>query len=259
MRLGCDPEIFLADAAGALVSSIEKIGGSKYAPRPLPIGEGFCVQEDNVAIEFNIPPSGSMEEFVHNVSLAREYLRNEVSNMGLNLVNSSAEYFPPMELIHPAAQEFGCDPDFNAWERGKVNPRPSAQDKTLRSAGGHVHVGHEFKDMPERLKFIRMMDLFLGVPSTIMDTGELRKQLYGKAGAFRPKPYGVEYRTLSNFWVFDEKLIAWVWSQTQLALDAVQKNTIKVEEERGSIIAAINENNKEVAQQLVGKYNLQLM
>jgi len=59
-----------------------------------------------------------------------------------------------------------------------------------------------------------MMDLYLGVPSVLMDKGELRKQLYGKAGAYRMKPYGVEYRTLSNFWIFSDTTIGWVWDNT---------------------------------------------
>ena len=88
-----------------------------------------------------------------------------------------------------------------------------------------------------------------------MDDGILRKQLYGKYGAYRPKPYGQEYRVLSNFWVFDEKLTGWVWDSVALALDAVS-NKFDVEAEHENIKAAINNNNKKLAQELVAKYNL---
>ncbi len=35
-----------------------------------------------------------------------------------------------------------------------------------------------------------------------------RRGMYGKAGAFRPKPYGVEYRTLSNAWLSNDERIS---------------------------------------------------
>jgi len=73
------------------------------------------------------------------------------------------------------------------------------------------------------------MDLFLGVPSVLIDDGKERKKLYGKAGAYRYKPYGVEYRTLSNFWVFEPGLIDWVWNQTEKALTHVKNGLMDKE------------------------------
>ena len=74
MKIGADPELFLVDAAGAFVSSIGLIGGSKDHPRPLPIGDGFAVQEDNVTLEYNIPASGSKDELVSNIQAAMSFL-----------------------------------------------------------------------------------------------------------------------------------------------------------------------------------------
>lgn len=251
--LGCDPEIFVADNK-SVRSIIGKMGGTKEQPLPLPIGEGFMVQEDNVALEFNIPASDSKESFVSNIVKATTYLENHVGHKyNFSFSRLSAASFPEVELDDPRAFVFGCDPDFNAWT-GRPNPRPLAEDKNLRSCGGHVHIGSSSLGL-DRQAVIKACDLFLGVPSVLMDDGELRKQLYGKAGAYRPKGYGQEYRTLSNFWVFDEKLIGWVWDSVALALDAVS-NKFDVDAERKNIITAINKNNKAVAEQLVHKYNL---
>lgn len=258
MYLGCDPEIFLTDSAGALVSAVGKIGGTKQAPRPLPIGEGFAVQEDNVAIEFNIPPADNQDLFVRNIQECRNYLAGMIAEQGLKFINSSAEYFPEQELMTRAAQEFGCDPDFNAWT-GKRNPRPKATNATLRSAGGHVHVGNYFDHPKKVLHFTKYLDLYLAVPSVLMDSGELRKQLYGKAGAFRHKPYGMEYRVLSNYWIFDNKLISWVWSQVHKAMEAWQADAVNMEQEGSIIISAINNNNKDQADALISKYHLNLV
>ena len=256
ITLGADPEIFLADAAGAFISAIGKIGGTKEQPRPLlEIGEGFAVQEDNVALEYNIPPSPNKDAFRGNISRAMSYLSDHVGKMGLKLINVSATSFPVEQLRDPRALEFGCDPDFNAWKNGKPNPRPNAKDKTLRSCGGHVHVGYAFQSADEVHQFIKLMDLYLGVPSVLMDQGELRKQLYGKAGAFRYKPYGCEYRSLSNFWTFSDKTIDWVWDSTRRAADALQNN-MNIDEDGGLILEAVDHNNKLMAERLVDKYKL---
>jgi len=258
LKLGCDPEIFLQGEKGNLVSSIGKVGGSKHAPLPLPIGDGFCVQEDNVALEFNIPPASSKQEFVMFIGSITKFLEESLHNaIGLKFSNLSAASFPKKELKHPAAKEFGCDPDFNAWTK-EINPRPVAKDKTLRSCGGHVHVGCDSRLDP--LSIIQLMDLYLGVPSVIMDKGEKRKQLYGKAGAYRIKPYGVEYRVLSNFWIFSPRLIEWVWDNTNRAVTAVESQLSLLDNETSLLIQdTINTNNKEQANFLSEKYNLELV
>lgn len=257
-KLGCDPELFMADAIGKLKASCGLIGGTKEAPQPLEeLGAGYAVQEDNVAIEFNIPPAANAREFHDSIRKTLDLLTNGVKSMyDFQIVNLSAASFPMEELTSRAAQEFGCDPDFNAWT-GKKNPKPKATDKTLRSCGGHVHVGYE-KHLVDETRLIKCMDLFLGVPSVLMDKGELRKQLYGKAGAFRSKLYGVEYRTLSNFWVFGEELPNWVWRNTERAAHAAE-SLLAVDDYRATILDAIDNNNKEAAGFLSNRFSLEIL
>jgi hypothetical protein len=239
---------------------VGRIGGSKENPLPISIlGDGFAVQEDNVAVEYNIPASGSKEELVNNINAVMAYLRSEIGKQSLSFTDASAALFPAEELLSPQAMTFGCDPDFNAWRKGAINPKPKANDWRLRSAGGHVHVGYTFNSKDEVEQFIRYLDLFLGVPAQLMDSGEMRKELYGKAGAFRYKPYGAEYRVLSNFWIFKEKYIEWVWNSMETAMDAWQKNKIDIDSERRSIINSINKGDKHMAMSLVNKYSLHLV
>jgi len=252
MKIGADPELFLVDAAGSLVASIGLIGGSKAHPRPLPIGDGFAVQEDNVALEYNIPASGSKQELINNINAAMQFLSDHVATLGLKFSEDSAALFPKDQLLHPMALEFGCDPDFNAWT-GRENPKPKAPDPALRSCGGHVHIGH---NITNPMKFVKVLDLFLAVPSVIMDKGQLRKQLYGKAGAFRPKEYGLEYRVLSNFWVFNASTVEWVWNNVELA---AARTGLDIDAERDTILDAINNNNVAAAQHLITKYNIPLV
>jgi len=258
-KIGCDPEVFVADRNGALRSIIGNIGGTKDNPLPLAtLGDGFAVQEDNVAMEFNIPASDSKQAFINNVVKARDFLNTLVSDaFQWQIDNRSAASFPDDQLVDPRSHVFGCDPDFNAWT-GHTNPKPKADDANLRSCGGHVHIGFAFNTKDQAMETIRGLDLLLGVPSVLMDSGDLRKQLYGKAGAFRFKSYGVEYRTLSNFWIFDERLIAWVYDNTEKVLDAVQAGA-SFKQYEDVITSCINSNDKTLALNLVNDFNLEVI
>lgn len=258
LMLGCDPEIFLADVNGRLKASCGLIGGTKEQPAPLPLGDGYCVQEDNVAIEFNIPPANSVRAFQESIGKTLEFLQMSVDSMyGFKLIKSSAESFPEEELEAPAARVFGCDPDYNAWT-GKRNPKPRAKDRNLRSCGGHIHVGGYSKEEIDTKHLIKCMDLFLGVPSVLMDNGELRKELYGKRGAYRDKPYGCEYRTLSNFWVFEDRLRQWAWDNTERAVQAA-KSRFAVDDYDDGILSAIDNNDKNAAAELVNHLGLEVV
>ena len=101
---------------------------------------------------------------------------------------------------------------------------------------------------------IKAMDLFLGVPSVLMDNGIDRKKLYGKAGAFRSKPYGVEYRTLSNFWIFKPELIDWVWRNCERAL-----GNLGAAAQASHVEECINNNDAKLAQALINEYNLEVI
>lgn len=258
MKLGCDPELFLADAVGALHSSIGLIGGSKALPAQLPLGEGYAVQEDNVAVEFNIPAASSVDEWDASIKKTIEFLEHYTqSAYGLHFSNLSAALFPKEQLDNPAALVFGCDPDFDAWT-GDVNPKPKAPDPTLRSCGGHIHIGVGAMPKEQAEQLGRLMDLFAGVPAVLMDNGELRKQLYGKMGAMRYKPYGMEYRVLSNFWIFTPEKRRWAWDVTHQAVAALHEGK-DVRNIQDKITLAINENNKGVANELVNEYKLMVI
>jgi len=249
MRLGADPEIFLQNNAGNPISVIGYINADKWNPMQIPdMPAGYTLQEDNVALEFGIPPASNADEFVNHITSVMqkslEYLPN------LSFSNLSCIIFPEEQMRHPAAYIFGCEPDFDAWTKS-INKSPKPPHELMRSAGGHIHV--ETNKNP--LQVVRAMDLFLGVPSVLMDNGEMRKQLYGKAGAHRPKSYGVEYRTLSNFWIFKENLIRWAWSNTERALDFEGD----LWELQDKIVRSINNNDKQLAQQLVDEFNLELV
>jgi len=235
LRLGADPEFFAEDVTGKVRSAIGKIGGNKEYPLPLQ-RMGYAVQEDNVAVEFNIPPAENVRDFVESIEWSLGEITRLLSTQRLKPRIVATEIFPPIELAHPQAAEFGCDPDFNAWLDGGANPKPYCKDAGLRSAGGHIHVsvenvGKSLADGQDYSKAcVKAMDLFLGVPSVMMDTDERRRALYGKAGAFRfttHAPISYEYRVLSNFWIKNKQLMEWAYTQSNRAVEFVLESGLE--------------------------------
>lgn len=264
MKLGSDPEFFLMDAdTGAHLPSCGLIGADKWNPLQLPgLSTGFMVQEDNVAVEFNIPPCESRGDFIEAMSIVRnaglKFLRPKLPNTPLRFSSLSAHIFPAQALEHPAAKVFGCEPDFNAWTK-KENPKPALKGKMsqLRTCGGHVHVE---TSLPKE-RVIQAMDLFLAVPLLGLETNQSyngleRKKLYGKYGAYRPKSYGVEYRTLSNSWCLADTTVGYVWDGTERALDAVQRDLIDFDAMQETLAAVINGGNVQAAESLCSAFDI---
>lgn len=253
ISIGTDPEFFLfSHDKNRIISAVGLIGGDKYCPREL--GDGFSVQEDNVLVEYGVPPSYSEDEFVDNINKANK-LVSAILPENTKLACVASNIMQPDELDNMQANTFGCDPDFNCWTKS-INPKPRAADG-LRSAGGHIHIGFTDSVKSETVNnYVRFMDLFLGVPSVLMDKDTRRKALYGKAGAYRVQPWGLEYRTLSNFWLASDELVRWAYNNAMEAVKMAEEGKINIENYSHEIQRCINDNDKELAKQIVESFKI---
>jgi hypothetical protein len=227
VSVGCDPEFFLK-VDDKIVSAIPLFEGSKNDPRPLI--EQFSNKElgtvihDNVAVEFTMPPCTDKITFGERIRAIRAAIIESAKtklpagvNVALDFGGSAV--FPIKHLADPEAIKFGCDPDFSAWKWGEENPAPDiSKVGNLRATGGHIHVGflpgasERVQDMLTdefgKIVFTQLMDMSVGQVVANMERGNgnlvtrliRRRTMYGAAGAFRPKPYGVEYRSPSSVW-----------------------------------------------------------
>lgn len=251
ITIGADPELFLMNVDGKFISSIGKVGGTKHKPRP--ILNGCMVQEDNVAVEFNIPPAKNAQAFIGSMNDALQYLTKLAADEGLMLSITASKVFDADQLEHPRAQQFGCETDLNAWTM-KANPGPRAKNPQLRTAGGHIHIGGVEGLDPFQLG--RWCDLTMGVWSVLEDDDTQRRELYGAAGAIRKKPYGIEYRVLSNYWLKSPEMMEKVYNRALDAVDRVMCNWGINDDEGNDIIKCINNSDKDLAHELIGRYAL---
>lgn len=220
--LGADIE-FVAYRNNQPASIVNLIGGTKSHPLWLEDGN---LQEDNVLAEMAITPVSSMAEWVRKIETVKHNLAARLSDFELRVLSSAR--FADTELNTPEAQTFGCEPDFCAWTLGENDPPDPSEVGNLRTCGGHIHVSFpeiEGDDLVNKALFIHWMDVFLGLPSLAIDFDQERRQVYGKAGSFRPKDYGVEYRALSNFWAADASLMQWAYRRTEMAIEAYRNSS----------------------------------
>ena len=217
--IGIDPEVFVVNKKSKdIVPSIGLIGGSKHFP--MKVNKG-ALQEDNVMAEFNIDPAGSLKEFNENIEEVLGHLDARLATTGheYDKTFKTSHDFSSKDLKDPQALQFGCDPDFNAYTLDKnpiIDPKMVGN---FRMCGGHIHLGFPEADSHPMVRVFaaRWMDILVGAPLSKLDPDSVRKNFYGKAGNFRIKDYGIEYRTPSNFWLSSKNLIEFVWHSSILA------------------------------------------
>lgn len=212
--IGADPEMFVMDRATASIIPIcGRIGGTKLAPKRMRPDwpETYSLQEDNVMLEFNVPPSTSVLEFQSSMKHATDHIAGLLQSKGLVAYTNLTEcLFDTATLAKfPQAMEFGCSPDFSAYDHGAPNKMVDKKalvqkDKEWRFCGGHVHVGYEAKIPP--FAVAGLLDIALGLPSIGEDNQKERRKYYGTAGRYRPTKYGIEYRVLSNYWIWSNSM-----------------------------------------------------
>lgn len=227
IKVGADPELFLETSDGKAVSAHDVLPGTKLEPCPVKFG---AIQVDGVAAEFNIDPADNPSQFVRNIQVVMDQMKD--ASKGLSFSIKPFQVFEKgyFDSLPDVVKELGCNPDFNAWT-GTVNPSPDGQSSTMRTASGHLHVGwcegvnpHSKIHFQDCCTFVKQLDYYVGLFSLMWDPDNTRRQMYGKAGAFRPKPYGCEYRVLSNVWLRSPKIQEWLFTAiNQAVYDLINK------------------------------------
>jgi len=285
IRYGADPELFLAKRTvrdkKATSSTLRYdlkpvpifglVGGTKEEPLPLnakfpgfegtKIPNNTFIQEDGTALEFNVAPAPDTERLLLDCHHITRAISTFAERKGLEIwQNHTAPFDQEAKDKAPQAFVVGCSPDFSAYT-GMVRTCPDGvQNSLTRHAGGHFHIGFD-KDLLPSDVVVKFMDLVLGLPSVFIDKQGLRREYYGQAGSFRDKPYGVEYRTLSNFWVpgvakVDHSILTHFFRSAETVMEGIIKDMPSFERlyqliNWEHVQTAINTENEEMANQIL--------
>jgi len=225
ITFGADPEFILKDKNTHQIV----LFSSEYVREH----EGINLSEASLGADYGLleirPPAGTTPKIlVDNVEMIlsvfdKRYTQIELSEIEATVFDHKKERI--RSLIRNEETDFGVAlhkiqmgtiQNINmSDETSYINMTLSAYDEPLifqprddlLTAGGHIHIGGTFIRMLslEQLKYlIRTIDKSVYNLAARVETeaANLRREVYGNRGEFRIKPYGVEYRTLSNaiFW-----------------------------------------------------------
>lgn len=221
-----DPEYVWKPICGLL-------GGTKLEPQQIQgLPKGYTQQEDGAAVEFNIPPADNVEDFQKSIVRTVRHLGKLLTSKGLEprwdlrtieLGNEVLEKFPNLASI-------GCDPDFSAYKNvGQPRGQIPAEISRVRGAGGHLHIGYDKNVIPASF-LVQFLDLTITLPMLRFDVQGKRRGWWGMPGIYRNKPYGLEYRSLSNFWIANDILCYGIGKQVFELLDSLERNMIAWQE-----------------------------
>jgi hypothetical protein len=229
ISFGSDPEFMLKKGSGYF-SAIPIIQADKDNPIEK---NGHKFHWDNVLAECAVKPATSKKESVEN----HQECFNIYSEMvaPYKLVPQASQSYNKNQLLDEGALESGCEPDVCVYTgivmSGNLSAAEMIRTQTFRTCGGHVHLGHDIltNGGPERIFSVYLLDMFLGIPSLFIDkdpTSQARKRMYGQAGRYREKPYGVEYRSPSNFWLASPVLVELVYDISKFVVESLENQKI---------------------------------
>ncbi len=243
ISLGADPEFFVErrDKPG-IIPCVGILPGSKNTPHAIANSKvGTVIHEDNVAVEIGFTPAAHGGDFSARLGLALGEMKDFLRSHNLQIVEGQSHAFNVNDLQTPQARNFGCAPDNNAYDGGRVRvgPPTSIIGGRVRFAGGHVHIGGDFNCPP----FVAALfaDIFLGVAPiqcgyNVGGVDKYRRNWYGKPGIFRPKDYGIEYRSIGNWWLFSKNAREFItWQAERLAHYLENTSATKLREQLGAV------------------------
>jgi hypothetical protein len=258
LTMGCDPEFFISKEGkiigsehvvpkeGLLHKQVWESSKERYVDgAPQVIQDGVQVELNPMADTCRQRISGSIHNGIMTVVSA---LKDGMSISPEVTVEVTED---ELNTLHPKNRVLGCNPSFSIYESEyELGVDPATY--MIRSGGGHLHFGvagydrKTLKDIdPAKYSasckdayvmfnnpkdFIKVLDIVVGNTCVLFDRdkgNKIRREVYGKAGEYRTPNHGVEYRTLSNFWLRDYSVMSLVFALGRAAYTVALNDNLK--------------------------------
>lgn len=248
VMMGCDPEFFFTNGRGTTRGSekiLPKTGldcGKNYGSYTLDKGSSIII--DGVQAELNPQPNTCRAYLGNEIHVCFRKLNNALKKRKENV---KVAFSPVVKLtkkelgsLSEQSKIFGCAPSTNVYKHATSKITVNPKKYLKRSAGGHIHLGFNKGSYNKGgVKLVRkalsnldimvpILDIIVGNTCVLIDRSSVnveRRKVYGKVGEYRTKPYGLEYRTLSNFWLHSYQLMSFVMGMSRMAVMIVAEST----------------------------------
>lgn len=219
--IGSDPEIFVEDENGAVIPAFSFLE-SKTGPNRAKTFQGMSVYWDGFQAEFETRAEACLAYQVDSVQYGLSELYKQAKRKFPKAKLSAQTVMEiPYDVLQNSAEEhvsFGCMPSKNVY--GLEGLKTSGRDLAFRSAGGHIHLGVGKQTEEKTVNIVKSLDAILGVSCVSLFAkfdNPVRRQYYGLPGEYRTPAHGIEYRTLSNAWMFHPFLMNIVFDLSRKA------------------------------------------
>lgn len=252
INVGCDPELFIKKN-GSIIGS-EKVlsnGGVDC------IGGKIIV--DGIQAELNPEASHCRVFLAQNISYAFQKLQDilkEDKTLELDFTTSVTVDQKEIESLSPENRVLGCTPSKSIYGKSGLGVK-DIKSFFERSLGGHIHLsgGDPLADGAIRSyeKMVAVLDILVGNTCVLLDRNAgnvIRRKTYGRAGEYRTPAHGIEYRTLSSFWLKSYQLMSMVMGLSKQAVSIVASthyDEFIATVDMDKIKEAINTNNFDLA------------
>jgi len=250
---GADPEIFLTEDG-------KIVGAETVLPRNgLGVQSGNRVMIDGVQAELQPNPSVCRVALASNITSCYSQLFRFLQNkqrrkIAINFSKVIRMSRTDLNALSEKARILGCEPSFNVYTGGQSDLMINPARSLMRSAAGHIHVGLQRPTQNQKAwidSTVRALDLIVGNTCVLIDrdpANAIRRKVYGRAGEFRLPTHGIEYRTLSNFWLHSYQLMSLVIGLVDVAVSVAQVENVTVRDflttvNHRRVARAINTNN----------------
>lgn len=224
LMIGMDAEFFLRGPDGKYIAASSVIPGLKDKPHVLE--NGVC-HPDGLSLEVGAPPSDTPDGMITNLLLVLEEVQSKyLTPKGVTIAYSHAVDHREVQGVQPDDLAFGCGVELaaNTPDGGMLKQMLESTDSFNRYSGFHIHLGFTEGQSQNYFTYLDMRRLVLELDKLFNDSlltpCPKRSRQYGGYGAFRVKPYGIEYRALDCRVITDKKRLELLLSKLQQLPDA---------------------------------------
>lgn len=198
LLIGMDAEFFLKQADGQYIAAARVIPGLKTEPHVLE--HGVC-HPDGLSLEVGAPPSKTPVGMVKNLfKVLDEVHQKFLTPAGCTIAYTEEVQVQSVQGAQPEDLVFGCGTEFNANNPDNPYRTTTDQKQNNRYSGFHIHLGFTKGQASNNFTYLDMRRLVLCLDIVFREaklhTTMRRAVQYGGYGAFRVKPYGIEYRMM---------------------------------------------------------------